>query len=181
MEGKQLIILAGGIIIVAIVVLAAAFFVLNNNGSPSATPTPAPGVTPAPTSAAGNPTAAAQGPTAKPDVPATPLPGGPIILQTVYNKSMPLMVTMFLNSGTDPIDVNTLKMDLESNGQAYHNVWAPKAADWTSSNGNSLLERNEALTAVIDTKALGIPQGSPVTVKILKDGAVVKEEVVTPY
>lgn len=183
MEGKKLIILAGGILVVALVVLAAAFVVLNN-GSPAASPTPAPEATPA--SATGGPTAT-QGsmtnPTLKPNPTDTPTaaPGGPIIVQTNYNRTMGIcFVSIFPNTGASPIDTGTLKMDIVCDGQTYRNVWTPKVSDWANSDKDTLLEPNEVLTTQIDTKAAGIPQGRPITIKILQDSAVLQETTVTP-
>jgi hypothetical protein len=178
MDGKKLIILAVGIIIVALVVLAAAFVVLSNNESPSATPTPAPEVTPAPTATA---SAATQGPTAKPAGSSTPAPGGPIIIQTNFNRTMNMcFVSMFLNTGASPVDTGSLKMDIVSGGQTYRNVWTLKTSDWASSDGDALLEPNEVLATQIDTKALGIPQGQPVTIRLVQDSAILQETTASP-
>jgi hypothetical protein len=178
MEGKKLVILAAGIIVVTLVVLAGAFFVLSNNEPPAATPTPAPETTPAPTAGT-----SAANPTAKPAESAspTPQPGGPIIMQTNFNGTMnTCFVSIFLNTDTSPIDVTSLKMDVEADGRTYHNVWTIQPSDWAGSNGNSLLEPKEALTTQINTKTLGIAQGRPITIRILQDSAVLKETTVSP-
>ncbi|HEY3273398.1 MAG TPA: hypothetical protein VGJ92_06525 [Methanocella sp.] len=173
MDNKQLIIIAAGIVVLGLVAIGAAFVVLNDNGSSSATPTPAPAATNAPATGA---------PTAIPTQPFVPTPGptGPIIIQAnvQVNGTGICFVSMYLNKDASPIDVTHLKMNIECNGNTYSDVM--KTIDWDNSNGNSLLEQKEAITTQIDTKALGIPQGRTFTIKVLQDGAVIKETSVTP-
>lgn len=180
MEEKKLAIIAGGIIIAILVALAAAFVVLNNSGSPQATPTPSPAATQKP--GAGTSTAT-PGTTAEPTGVASPTqaPEGPIIVLTNYNRTMSAcIVSIFLNAGASPIDTGSMKIDVVSAGQTYRGVWTPKPADWAGSDGDAMLDQNEAIAAQIDTKALGIPQGQPITIKIMLDGAVLHEVTATP-
>ncbi len=178
MEGRNLIILAVGVLVVVVIALVAAFVVLNN-GSPEATPTPAPEATPA--AAAGTPTTGA-GPTAKPVTgTATPAPGGPVLMETNYNRTMNIcFVSLYLNTGASPVDTSNLRIDVVSGGQTYRSVWAPKAADWAGSNGNALLEKKEALTTQIDTKALGIPQGQAITIQVMQGDNLLVDKTVSP-
>jgi hypothetical protein len=181
MDNKQLMIIAAGIIVLAIVVLAAAFVVLNDNGGPAATPTPVPAATPEPAAGAST---ASPAPAAAPaqTVTVTPGPGGPIIVQAQVqaNGTGICFVSIYLNTGASPVDVSHLKMNIDCDGRVYSDVWTLKASDWAGSNGNTLLEPKEALAIQIDTKALGIPQGRPFTIKVLQDIAVLQETTVTP-
>jgi hypothetical protein len=179
MDNKQLMIIAAGIVVLALVAIGAAFVVLNDNGGSSATPTPAPEATDMPTTGTPTTTPAQSGNPTQSFVP-TPGPTGPIIVQAnvQVNGTGICFVSMYLNKDESPIDVTHLKMNIESNGNTYSDVM--KTIDWSNSNGNSLLEQKEAITTQIDTKALGIPQGRTFTIKVLQDGAVLKETSVTP-
>jgi hypothetical protein len=180
MDNKQLMIIAAGVVVLALVALGAAFIVLNDNGGSSATPTPAPTATPAP--ATGGSTVS-PAPTVQPASTAasTTEPGSPIILQAQANRTGGMcFVSIYLNNGAFPIDMNRLKIIIESEGRIYPDVWTLKASDWDSSNGNSLLEPKEAIATQIDTKAAGIPQGKAFTIQVLQDSTVLQEMSVTP-
>jgi hypothetical protein len=179
MDNKQLMIIAAGIVVLALVAIGAAFVVLNDNGGSSATPTPGPGATSAPET--GTPTATpAQSGNPTQSFVSTPGPTGPIIVQAnvQVNGTGICFVSMYLNKDATPIDVSHLKMNIECNGNTYSDVM--KSTDWGNSNGNSLLEPDEVITTQKDTKAVGIPQGRTFTIKVLQDGAVLKETSVTP-
>ena len=179
MDNKQLMIIAAGIVVLALVSIGAAFIVLNDNGDSSATPTPGPGATSAPTTGASTASPAPAGNPTQSGA-ATPGPTGPIIIQAnvQVNGTGICFVSLFLNKDATPIDVSHLKMNIECDGKTYSDVM--KSMDWGNSNGNSLLEFNEVITTQIDTKALGIPQGRTFTIKVLQDSAVLKETSVTP-
>jgi hypothetical protein len=181
MDNKKLLIIAASIVVITLVVLVAAFVVLyGDNGSQSATPTPAPETTTGPSTVASTATPT---PTAKPastDTP-TPAPGGPIIIQAQANRTSGMcFISFFLNTGAAPIDTGKLKINIECEGKTYANVWTLKPAEWDNSDGDILLDPNEAIATQVNTNALGIPQGKVMTIKVLQDSVVLQEKSVTP-
>jgi hypothetical protein len=173
-------IIAAGVVVLALVALGAAFVVLNDNSGASATPIPAPTATAVPATGVSTATPTPAGNPTQP-VAATPGPTGPIIIQAQANRTGGMcFVSLYLNKDASPIDASHLKMNIECDGRTYSDVWTLKESDWASSNGNSLLESKEAIATQLDTKALGIPQGRAFTLKVLQDGAVLKETSVTP-
>ncbi len=177
MEQKNLIILAAGIVVVAIIVLAVAIFALNIfGGNPSATPTPAPASSPTP-----GPSGATASVTPAAGASATPRPGGPLIAEARIDRNSSIIyVTMYPNLGATPIDASKLSIQVMTGGQTYSSGWVLKPEDWVSSNGNTLLESNEQIVAQFNTRALGIPQGQGMTVKVLQDGTELTQSAVTP-
>ena len=181
MDLKQILLIAAGVIVVGVIVIVAAFFVLDNGGSPAATPTPAPSASPVASAA---PTAAGATPTARPSATAvaTAAPGGAIVVQAKYNATMGyVVVTMYLNTGAAPVDASKLSIDLMSGSQTYHSGWQLKSSDWAPGNGNSMLEKNEAVSTQINANALGMPQSSSLIVLVMQDGSAVAQTTATPF
>ncbi|MGA9140426.1 MAG: hypothetical protein WBZ29_09395 [Methanocella sp.] len=179
MDLKKSLTIVIGVVVVAIVVVAiaaVAFNLINGNLSneplgPSATPGPSgSSVTPAPGATAG------ATPTVTPGSPTS----GQIYVGGVLNETMgSCLVTIMLNKDAKPVDASKLSMNMECDGRTFSNVWKPSDFDMAGLGGNTMLDFNEVLAVQIDTVALGIPQGKPITIIILLNGVEIKRAITT--
>lgn len=171
-------IVIGAVIVVALAVIALTLLHGNSAAQPiAATPTPAPTVTPTPA------------PTATPTPVPTSIPVGtayssslPFVMQANYKGSTgQCMVGIQLANGAPPVDMNGSTIDVVCNGQTYSDVWTLKRFDWSSNaNNNTLLEADETIATTLDTAKLGIPQGQPITINVMRQGAVMQTVSVAP-
>lgn len=170
-------------IVILIALAAIAFTALGNKGPGNATPVPT--VTPEPSEA----------PTVTPAPTATPAPT-PATGQ-VYNNDGPFLMSAFLKGSTGESrvmfklspgaavqEVNKLSISILCDGKTYDNVWRLKQMDWAKPDGSTdndtILEYDESIVADINTVALGIPQGKPLTIMVLKNGDLMQQIAVAP-
>jgi hypothetical protein len=181
MDLKKSLTIVIGVIVVAIVVVAIAAVAFNLiNGNLSGEPALGPSVTPGPSDSSVTPAPGATSGATPTTNPGAPL-NSQIYVGGILNRTSGMcLVTIMLNKDATPVDVSRLSMNIDCDGQTYRNVWAPKASDWSGSNGNTMLEQGEALSPQLDTVALGIPQDKPITIKIIKDNSVLQQATVTP-
>lgn len=164
-------------ILILIIIASVAFSALGKNGSA----TPVPSVTPEPTP---EPTAT---PVPTPSPSPVPTSGqvysndGPFFMRVLLNgDSGQLVVGLSLSPGAPNVVVSGINISIECDGQTYSNVWGLKPMDWNSANNNTVLEQDEKIATILDTKALGIPQGKPLTVKVTINGDLIQQVAVAP-
>jgi hypothetical protein len=182
MDRKKLKNIAIGTVLgtVVLLVIAVAALALLNNG-PAATPTPTP--TPIPTA------------TPVPTVTPTPAPTPTPVPQSgrVYNQDGQfrlsallkgdtgyLIVGITVGPGMANVNVSNLSISVVCEDRTFDNVWTIKPMDWDNYHGNTTLTKDDNVAPTIDTKALGIPQGKPLTVKVLRNGDFYQQISVSP-
>jgi hypothetical protein len=163
--------------IVLLVVIVAALTLLNNG---TATPTPAPTATPGPTAT----------PTVTPVPTATPTPApesgrvynrdGQFVLSALLKGDGHLIVGITVAPGAANVNVSNLSISIVCDDRTFDKVWTLKPMDWDNYHGNTTLTREDNIAPTIDTKALGIPQGKPMTIKVLRNGDFYQQISVAP-
>ena len=181
MDRKKMKNIAIGTTLGVIVVLVIAVVVLTvmNKPAATATPTPAPSATPTPV------------PTATPTPTSTPEPA-PASGQ-VYSQGDHFLMSALLNGNTGQCrvrltlapgavnqTVSNLTMSVVCDGRTYDNVWTLKPMDWDTQTNDTVLGLNNGIVADIDTKKLGIPQGRPITIKVLRNADFYQEISLAP-
>lgn len=168
-------------ILILIVLASVAFSVLGNRGAGNATPVPT--VTPEPTTEP-EPT-----PTPAPTPSPSPVPAtgqvfsndGPFFMNAFLKGSTgEARVMLTLSPGAAIVNVSKLTISVVCDGQTYDNVWSLKLMDWSKTDNDAILEYDEGIVADIDTVKLGIPQGKPLTIKVLKNGDLMQQVAVAP-
>lgn len=155
--------------VILLVIIVAALTLLNKAPAATPTPTPAPEATPTPA------------PTATPAPAATPVPtpasgqvyslGDHFYMSAFLNGNSGMcQVRLTLAPGAVNVNASNLSMNIVCNGQTYDNVWTLKPMDWDNEQTGTMLDLNNGIVAVIDTLKLGIPQGKPLTIQVLRNG-----------
>jgi hypothetical protein len=155
--------------VVLLVIVVAALTLMNK--APAATPTPVPTATPIPTAT----------PTPTPIPTATPTPApdtGRVYSNTdqftlsalLKGDTGMLIVGITVAPGAAPVNVSNLSINIACDGQTFNNVWTIKTKDWDYFDGTTTLRTGVNVAPIIDTKALGIPQGKPMIVKVTRNG-----------
>lgn len=166
-------------VVVLLAIAVAALTVLNNG--PTATPTPAPAATPGPT--------ATPAPTPAPTPTPTPVPSsgrvynndGPFMLSALYRGDTgQLIVGITVPPGAPSVNVSNLSISIVCDGNSFDNAWTIKPKDWDIYSSDSILRPEVNIAPVIDTKALGIPQDKPLTIKIMRNGDLYQQIAVAP-
>ncbi|HEY3273729.1 MAG TPA: hypothetical protein VGJ92_08210 [Methanocella sp.] len=165
-----------GTIVLLVIVVAVLTLV---NKAPAATPTPVPTITPVPTVT----------PTPVPTVTPTPAPQS----GRVYNMdgqfklsallkgdSGQLIVGITVAPGYAPVNVSNLSISIVCDGRTFDNVWTIKPKDWDNYDGDTTLRSDDNVAPIINTTALGVPQGRPLTVKVIRNGDVYQQISVAP-
>jgi hypothetical protein len=182
MDRKKIKNIAIGTIVgtIVLLVVVVAFLTLVNK-APAATPTPVPTVTPGPTVT----------PSITPAPTATPIPAppsgrvynmnGPFKLSALYKgDSGQLIVGITVAPGAAAVNVSNLSISIVCDGRTFDNVWTIKPKDWDNFHGDTNLRSDDNVAPIIDTAALGIPQGKPLTVKITRNRDFFQEISVSP-
>ena len=181
MEARKFLIIATGVIVVVAFVVIATNALKGADSSPAvdamlaitATPEPTPEATPAPTP--------------EPTEEATPAPGpatnkeGPFNLHSSLNQTDgKCLITLRLLKDSAPVEVDKLIINMEAGSREFRNVWEPRPMDWCNADNDTVIETEEIIATVIDTQALAVPQGMPVTVTLFKEGERLQELTVLP-
>jgi hypothetical protein len=165
--------------IVLLVIVVAALTLLNKAPVATPTPTPAPAATPTTV------------PTATPAPTVTPVPapesgqvyslGDHFLMSAFLNgNSGQCRVRLTLAPGAVNVTVSNLTMSIVCDGRTYDNVWTLKPMDWDVPSVDSILGLYDGIVADIDTVKQGIPQGRPLTIKVLRNADFYQEISLAP-
>ncbi|WP_424357572.1 hypothetical protein [Methanocella sp. MCL-LM] len=177
MEARKILIIAIGVIVVVAFVVIATNALKGADNSPTvdavpaitATPEPTPEVTPEPTDEA-TPTL---GPATNKD--------GPFNMHASLNQTdEECLITLRLLKDSPAVEVDKLMINMEAGGREFRNVWEPKPMDWCNADNDTVIETDEIIATIIDTAALDVPQGLPVTITLFKEGLRLQELIVLP-
>ncbi|MGA9140432.1 MAG: hypothetical protein WBZ29_09425 [Methanocella sp.] len=176
--------IAIGLGILILIILASIAFSVLSKGTPGEA-TPVPSVTPEP----------ADTPTATPEPTATPSPAptsglvygdnGPFRMSAYLKGSTGESRVMFsLNPGAAYVEASKLTISILCDGRTYDKVWTIRPMDWAkpegSTDNDTMLEYDESIVADINTANLGIPQGKPMTIMVLRNGDLMQQLAVAP-
>lgn len=181
MEARKVAIIAIGVIVVValVIVVTNAYKGADDKPAVDAAPiiTPTPEPTPEVTVI----------PTLEPTPEITPTPGpvtnkdGPFNLHASLNQTDgKCLITLRLLKDSSPVDVDKLMINMEAGGREFRNVWEPRPMDWCNADNDTVIETEEIIATVIDTPALEVPQGGPVTITLFKEGERLQELTVLP-
>lgn len=193
MDGKKSVLVAAGIIavaaivVVAVYVLAQATGVLGNADEENVDAGAGTGTSSSAGYAnTGKPTPFGNAATAQANDPNPgTLPGStgsdPFGVSVNANRTFGMvMIGIEIADGTTTVDMSKVSVEAECSGKTYQDLWKLQSTDWTSTDGDTILEPGEVVTIVINNKAKGIPFDQPMTIRLMKDGGELLKITATP-